>query len=371
MSQETEAVEKNNSYLESGNKKRKVTAVIVLAAVIIMAAISIWQYQLRTAVSTDNAKVSGDVVDVSPRVAGRLEHLLVKEQDVVKAGQVLAQLDNTQYKAALDQAQAALDLAQANYEKLPTDVKSMQAAYAKAQEGYTAAEAKVKSCEVSVADAKRVMDQNESLYRQGAVSKEALESSRTRYNSAQATLEMEQANALVAMEGLNDAEARRESMKKTGASIYIAQLKQAQAVYKSALFNYENSTVKAPVDGTVVRVVSQEGENVASSQTVLSLCNLNASWITANIEENKIDRVKAGQHVDIKIDAYPGRVLKGRVEAIGNATQSTFSLLPTESTSGNYTKVIQRIAVKISALKSEVVLKPGMSAYIKIYTGSK
>lgn len=358
----------NNNH---GKSRRNITTIIILAAAIIMAVVLIWQYQARIAVSTDNAKVAGDVVDVSPRVSGRLGHLLVKEQDRVKAGQVLARLDNTQYKAALDQAQAALDLARANYDKLPTDVKSMQAAYAKAQEGYTAAAAKVKSSEISLLDAKRILDENEVLYQQGAVSKETLESYRSRYNNARATLEMEQANAMAVMESLNDAEAKRESMKKTGSSIYIAQLKQAQAGFDSARFNYENCTIKAPTDGTVIRVAAQEGENVSSSQTILSLCNLDNNWITANIEENKIDRIKTGQPVDIKIDAYPGKVLKGRVEAVGNATQSTFSLLPTENTSGNYTKVMQRIAVKISVLSQDAALKTGMSANVKIHTGSK
>lgn len=114
----------------------------------------------------------------------------------------------------------------------------------------------------------------------------------------------------------------------------------------------------------------QAGENLSANQIVLSICDLKSIWITANIDESKISRIKKGQPVDIKIDAYPGQTFKGKVEAIGNATQSSFSLLPTESSSGNFTKVMQRIPVKIAVISPAQLLKPGMSARIKIHTNN-
>lgn len=367
---ESEANVTGEEISRNDNKRRRLlTWAIVLFAVAAMVVISVWRYQLRTTITTDNAKVGGDIVDVSARLSGHLDRILVKEQETVKAGQILAELDSIPFKTAMDQAKASLDLAQANYDKLPTDVKSMQAAYNKAQEGYAAAAAKAKTNQVSLDDARRNLEQNESLYKQGAVSKETLDASHSRYNTAEANLQMEEANAAAAMASLQDAEAKKESMKKTGSSIYIAQLKQAQAAYANAKFNYENSTVKAPISGTIVRVVVQAGENLSASQVILSICDLKSIWITANIDESKVSRVKKGESVDIKIDAYPGQTFKGRVEAVGNATQASFSLLPTENSSGNYTKVMQRIPVKIAALAPGQVLKPGMSANIKIHTG--
>lgn len=355
--------------LNTKNKKRKIAGIIILATLLIIVLSSIWHHQLQTSISTDNARVAADIVDISSRLSGQLAQLPVKEQDIVKAGQVLAELDHTPYKVALDQAQASLDIAQANYDKLPSDVKSMQAAYARAQELYGAAAAKARSNQVSLLDAQRNMEQNESLYSQGAISKETMEASRSRYNAALANLQMEQANASAAMASLQDAEAKQESMRKTGSSLYIAQLKQAQAIFASAKFNYENTTIKAPVDSTVVRLVVQTGENLSAGQVILSLCDLKSIWITANIDESKIGRVVKGQSVDIKIDAYPGQTFKGEVEAVGNATQSSFSLLPSENSSGNYTKVIQRVPIKIAVTSNGPLLKPGMSANIKIHTG--
>lgn len=355
---------------EDKKRKRLITWILILVAVAAMVVISVWRYQLKTTVSTDNAKAAGDIVDVSSRLSGHLDRLLVKEQDVVKEGQILAELDSVPLRAVFDQARASLDLAQANYDKLPTDVKSMQAAYSKAQEGYAAAAAKAKTTQVSLEDARRNLMQNEDLYQQGAISKEALDASRSKYDTAKANLQMEEANAAAAMASLQDAEARKESMKKTGSSIYIAQLKQAQAVFASARFNYENASIKSPVSGTIVRTVVQAGENLSANQIVLSICDLKSIWITANIDESKISRIKKGQPVDIKIDAYPGQTFKGKVEAIGNATQSSFSLLPTESSSGNFTKVMQRIPVKIAVISPAQLLKPGMSARIKIHTNN-
>lgn len=351
------------------NKKRRITTwIIILCAITAMVLVLAWRYQLKTTITTDNAKVAADMVDISSRLSGHLDNLPIKEQEMVKAGQVVAQLDSIPYKAALDQAQASLDLAQANFDKLPTDVKSMQAAYSRAQEVYSAAAAKAEATQINLEETRRNLEQNESLYKQGAISKETLDSSTFRYNNALATMQMEQANAKAALASLEDAEAKKESMNKTGSTMYIAQLKQAQAVYANARFNFENATIKAPLSGTVVRIVVQEGENIAASQVILSICDIKNVWITTNIDESKIARVKKGQPVDIKIDAYPGQVFKGRVEAIGNATQSSFTLLPTENSSGNFTKVMQRIPVKITVISDGPALKPGMSAYVKIHT---
>ncbi|MDD3022302.1 MAG: HlyD family secretion protein [Syntrophomonadaceae bacterium] len=365
---ETQSIEEFTR--DDKKKRRKITWIIVLCAVTAMVLISVWRYQLKTTITSDNAKVAGDIVDISSRLSGQLDRLLVKEQDIVKSGQAVAQLDSYPYKIALDQAKASLDIAEADYDKLPTDVKSMQAAYARAQEIYEAAAAKAKTYQISMEDARRNLEHNESLYQQGAISRETMDSSNSRYNSALANMEMEQANAQAAMASLQDAEAKKESMTKTGSIIYIAKLKQAQAVYESAKFNFENTTMKAPFAATVVRIVVQEKENIAASQVILSICDLKNVWLTANIDESKIARVKKGQDVDIKIDAYPGQKFKGRVEAIGNATQSSFSLLPTENSSGNFTKVMQRIPIKISVVSEGQILKPGMSAYIKIHTGN-
>jgi len=365
--------QRNNSAAPEAvpNGKRRLLSLVILAVVVLGAAAAglAWFHELRTTLTTDNAKVSGDLVDIGARTGGRLEKVLVKEEDYVQQGQVLAELDNDQYRAELDQARANLELAQANYAKLPEDLKSMQASVEKAREGLVAAQAQVKAAEIAREDARRILEENELLYEAGAIAKETLESSRSRYRTAEASLDAARANAVSAQAVLQDAEAKWEGMRKTSAIICQAQLKQAQAAYNKAKLNYDHTVIKAPVNGTVLRVAAQAGETVSTGQTILTIADLKSTWIAANIEEKKLERIRIGQKVDVKIDAYPGRLLPGKVTSIGGATQSVFSLIPTENTSGNFTKVTQRVPVKINVDHRGILLRPGMSAVIKIYTG--
>lgn len=349
--------------------RKKVSLVILLVFLLGGTAGGVlWYRQLQRTLSTDNAKVTGDIVDISPKVNGRLEKILVEEGSRVKKGQILAILDNAQFKTDMEQAEASLRLAQANYARLPEDINSAQAAVDKARDGLLAAQAQVESATIAVADARRTFEQNENLFEAGAVSRDTLEASRTRYQTAQAALESCQANAQAAQAALQDAESKYKALQKTGKATSQAQIEQARAAYEKARLAYENTAIRAPVGGTVLRIVVQAGENVVPGQTILSISDLGSTWVVANIDENKIGRVRTGQKVDIKIDAYPGKILPGKVAEIGGTVQSTFALIPTENTSGNFTKVAQRIPVKITVDKRGLLLKPGMSAVIKIYT---
>lgn len=350
---------------------RRGIGLIVALVILIAAGGAAWKWNeiLRTSIKTDNAKVAGDIVDVSPKIGGRLDVILVKEQQPVKKGQVIARLDNEALKIAREQAEGTLAESKANYNKLPDDIKVAVAAVNKAQEGVDAEQSKVKYCQISLDDAKRVLEKSQKLFDAGALSKESLDATQSKVASAQSLLEAEQANLRVAQAAVDDAQAKNELTNGTSAAVYLAKLKQAQAAVNSVAYNLKNSEIKAPSDGIVLRIAVQAGENVAAGQTLLCICNLDDTWITANIEEKKIARIKNGQRVDIRIDSYPGKVIPGRVDAIGNAAQSVFALISSESTSGNYTKVAQRLTIKIKPLERKVVLKPGMSAQVKIYTG--
>ncbi len=350
----------------------KIIKIVVLLAVLVGGMVGgyIWWNDLRTSISTDNAKVAGDIVDISPKVTGRLEEISIQEGTYVEAGQVVAVLDNAQYKINLNQAKAALDISKANYDKLPDDLKSTQATVEKSRDNILSSQAQVKLAEVAVADAKRNLAQNESLNQNGSISKEALETSRSGYAKSQATLEAMQAAVMANQASLQESQAKMDSLDKTGAAIYLAQLQQAQATYDNAQLALTNSVIKAPISGTVVRLALQVGENVSPGQTIITISNLDNTWVSANIEEDKSSRIKVGQDVDVKIDAFPGTIFAGKVSELGGATQSTFALIPSENSSGNYTKVTQRFSFKITVDKKGMVLKPGMSAVIKIHTGS-
>jgi membrane fusion protein, multidrug efflux system len=368
--QENTQIHLEEEKVVPGGRRR--IGIIVLIALLGLSAVGglIWWDYSGKVLSTDNAKVTGDIVAISPKVSGRLEKIPVKEEEHVQKDQVVAQLDLIPLKIALDQAQAALDQAQANYDKLPDDLKAADVAVVKAQEGVGYYQALAKSSELALAEAQRVYKQDEALYNSGALSKDALDASRSKLETAQAKLESDQANARVAQAALDDAVTKSDSTQKTSGNIYLAQLNQTRANLESAQYSYDNAVIKSPLNGTIVQIAVQAGENLTPAQTILYICDLDSTWISANIEEKDIDRVKPGQKVDISIDAYPGKTLQGRVESVGGAAQSVFALIPSENTSGNFTKVTQRLPVKIVPERGDLVLRPGMSAVIKIHTVS-
>lgn len=350
-------------------RKAGIMALIALAGLAVIGGL-VWKEYSSRVVSTDNAKVTGDIVDISPKVSGRLEKIMVKDEERVEKGQVIAELDLIPLQLALQQNEATMEQAQANYDKLPADFKSAEAAVARAQEGLDAARGSEKSSGIALAEAERTFKQNQTLYEAGALAKDTYAASQAKYESAQASFETAQANSRVAQASLEDALAKNEAIQKTSENLYLAQLKKARADYEIARYNLENASIKAPISGTVVRIAVQAGENISPGQTILSVCDLENSYISANIEEKDIARIKPGQKVEVTIDAYSGKTINGQVASIGGAAQSVFSLIPSENTSGNYTKVTQRIPVRIIPEKGDVVLRPGMSAVVKIRTSA-
>ena len=350
------------------NKKK--ASILILSIVLLIVAVAgiWWGISLRTTLKTENAKVTGDLADVSSKVAGKISKIYVEEGQEVKAGQLLVKLDDSQYRINLEQAQAALHVAQANYQKLPDDVQSAGAAVEKSAAGLTAAEASRNSALVALNDAKRLLEKNKELFSAGAISQEALDTSESNYRKAQSNYDAAAANVEASQASLKVSQVTVGTLNNSAAAVYLAQVEQAQAAYNSAQLAEDNTSIYAEFNCNVLRIPVSVGENVTASQTLLTLSNLKNTWITSNIEEKKIGRVKTGEKVDVKIDAYPGKVFAGEVIEVGTSSQSTFSLLSAESTSGSFTKVAQRIPVKIKVDSGDAILKPGMSAVIKIYT---
>lgn len=350
-------------------KSRKFMVIMLVVLLTAAGAGIYWWYLLQTVISTQNAKVATDISDISFRVGGRLEKIMVAEGDQVSEGQELAVLDQEQYRFAVEQAQATLDLARANYERLPYDLQSKQMAVSRARDQVAIAAAAVNTAEIAVNDAQRILNKNIELFDSGAIAEETLNTSRSNYEKAVAALESARLGLQSAQTNLQDSQQQESAAAKTSEPSLLAGLKQAQAVYDAAVFNYNNSILKAPLGGTVVRTAVQAGETITAGQTILSLIRSDNTWIIANIEEKKINRVQPGQKVDIRIDSYPGKVFNGTVATVGDVSQSTFALFSSGSTSGSFTKVSQRVPVKITIDNEGLVLRADTSAQVKIYTG--
>ncbi|MEQ8200643.1 MAG: HlyD family secretion protein [Syntrophomonadaceae bacterium] len=342
-----------------------VMAVILLAG---MGAGVYWWHLLQTTISTENAKVVADISDISFRVAGRLDQILVSDGEPVQAGQELASLDKEQLRIAREQAQAVLDIAVANYQKLPYDLESKAMAVQKARDQVAIADVSVTTAQTALEDARRLLAKNQDLFASGAISEEALNTAKSNFQKAEAALESARLSRDSYQTGLKDSQQQQAAAGATSEPVLLAGIKQAQAGYDVADYNYNNASLKAPFAGKVVRIAAQAGETVSSGQTVLSLAQGDNTWINANIEEKKVNRLQPGQRVDIRIDTDPGKVFSGTVESVGDVSQSTFALFSNESTAGSFTKVNQRVPVKIAVDTQGLVFRAGTSAQVKIYT---
>lgn len=340
-------------------------AVLIALAVVSVFGVR-WYIQLTTTVTTDNAKVSADLVSISAEVSGKLTDVLVQQGDTVQAGQLLAQVDDSQYQINAAQAEAAWEQSQVALAKLPNELESAQLAVNKANYALSAAQAQAASAQLAMEDSQRILDRNTVLFQEGAIPQETLDSCKTKYETAVQTWEAAHATVNSSLAAVADAQTQLDKLNKTGSAGYTAQEKQAKAAYDNARLSLSRTAVIAPLAGNVVKLSALKGQYISPGTSLCTLVNPERVWIIANIEEKKIGRIHTGDPVTIVVDAYPDQVFTGQVEEIAGATQASFSILPTENTSGNYTKVAQRLPVKISAAQSEGQLKPGMSAVVTI-----
>jgi len=364
----TEAVPKT---VTSGRAKRVAIILVALA----VAAGLYWLWTTRNLVTTDNAKITADVIEISPKVSGKILGLNVKEQEQVKAGQILFRLEDDQYQAELQKSLANLEAAQANLEKARSGARieeRQQAAAAAAQSraGLERAGAQKVQSAAGLAEAERITLEKETLYAHEAISREEIEAARTRLETARAALAVAQASLTEAEHKLQESLAKQELIENGPQAVDIrvleALVKQAEAAAQVAQVNLDNTTVRAPVDATVVRINAQPGETFSAGQSVLTLVDLEQVWVTAQLEETKVERLAVGQPVQVKVDAYPGVELNGEIAEIGSAAGSVFAIIPTDTTSGSFTKVVQRFPVKIGVDPAGHSLRPGMSAVITI-----
>jgi multidrug resistance efflux pump len=321
-----------------------------LAAALVIAG-GWWWYAAGAKVSTDDARVKGDIVNVSTKVPGQLEELAVKAGDRVEAGQVIARIDSKALAIQVEQARANLAAAQAKLASLQAGNRPQQVAQA---------ESAVAQAAASLENARKDYERIATLYEDGALSAQQRDAARTALRVAQAQYDAAAQGFSLAQEGAaaQDIDYAR------------ATVDQAAAALKNAQLQLENSAIVAPVAGVVAQAPANLGEMVSVGQTVASITDPAASWVEANVEETDIGRVREGQSVAFTVDAYPRRKFQGEVIDVGAATGSQFALLPADNATGNFTKVTQRITVKIKVVDGgQAVLKPGMSAVVAIRTG--
>jgi membrane fusion protein (multidrug efflux system) len=304
--------------LQGARPLRRRRTVVIPILLLMLAAVfgaGYWYVKIRGVIATDDAYIAGDRVSVSTKMLGRIVELGADEGDTVQRGELLVRLDDADLRAQESQAQASLTLAQENVQVSAVEVQGLRD------------------------DLERAAEQ----LGWGGITQE-------RYDHAKTALDLAEARQRVA----------------------LAQVQTARAQLQVIETQLENTRIDAPLTGVVARRWVLPGDVVQPGQPIFAIYDLADLWVTANFEETKIGQIHAGDRVMISVDAYPDHELTGTLLWIGAAAASQFSLIPPNNASGNFTKVTQRVPVRISIDRPELgtqdplVLVPGLSVEVSI-----
>ena len=344
------------------NKRRVVLALVVFGAIFGFAwGLKQWLYG-RAHESTDNAQVDGHIVPVLAKVAGYVTAVTVAENDRVRGDSMLVRIDEREY--AVKFAQADADLAAARAAAGGNGLQGQAQAAVQNAAGLRAAlDAGIAAARANAVKAEADLRRMRELVAKQVVSRQQLDAAQAAADAAHAQLLAAQNSAGAAGAGVTNAEA--------GVRLARARLGAAQAARDNATLQLSYTRVTAPVSGIVSRKQVEVGQLVQAGQPLLTIVSDSGVWVTANFKETQLHDLRVGQDVELEIDAYGGVTAKGKVESVSAATGAKFALLPPDNATGNFTKVVQRVPVRIrvtEGLGTDRPLRPGMSAVAHVAT---
>jgi membrane fusion protein, multidrug efflux system len=391
-----------SSDVQAKPRKR---ALVVLPALVLFAGAGIGGYALATRghETTDDAQVEGHVANVSPRVSGQVVKVHVKDNQHVKPGDLLVELDDRDLraraaaaKADLAAAKAQLRAAQTQLDITRSDVDSnLQVArggisQAAAVGGTTRAAILQAQADISAASAQRVLaaselERSQRLFAEGAHSQAQLDARKSELERADASLAQARARLASAESNLDNsagtlqnargrliaAQSGPQRIDAAAAQVELAQARvdQAQAALDQAELNLSYTKIRSEVSGVVSRRSVEQGQLVSPERPLMALVALDDTWIVANFKEDQIAHLRPGADATVTVDAFKGAKLTGHVDSLSGGTGSRFSLLPPDNASGNFTKVVQRVPVLIRLdTHPGVELRPGLSAIATVST---
>jgi membrane fusion protein (multidrug efflux system) len=384
-------------------RSRRRGIIIVVIAILIVGAVAFWWHSTFTE-DTDDAQINGHLIQVSSRIGGQVQKVYVDENQLVKKGDLIAELDPRDYQVAVENAKAVLASAKANaaaanvavplttintgsnLNSATSDVSGAHAAVMQAQQQQQAAHARVTQAQANNARAQADLERYKPLVEKDVISKQQFDAAVAAAAAAAASVQDALASEQAAAEGVRvarDREAQSQALLKyaqTGpqqiaaqnarARQAEAQAEQAQAQLDQANLNLGYTKIIAPEAGIITRKSVELNQNVSVGQNLLTLVSLEDIWVTANFKETQLRHMSAGQAVEISVDAT-GKTYKGKVTQIGGATGSVLSLFPPENATGNYVKVVQRVPVRVDFTDLEHedpdhLLRPGLSVEPKV-----
>jgi membrane fusion protein, multidrug efflux system len=381
------------------NSNRKSIVIGVVLLLIVAAAFFYWRSTFTE--DTDDAQVDGNLYQVSSRITGHVVKVYVDDNQTVQAGQLLAEIDPTDYQVALDQAQADLASMQAQYVQATvnvpitqinvgtsvstsgSDVKGSSDQVAQAEKQVEAANARVDQAKANAVKAQLDVDRYTPLVQKDVISKQQYDAAVAQAAASKAAVLEAESNVLAAQNAVGSARQKlaqsqaqsqqsiqngpgQVKVEQSRATAAAASVKQAEARVEQAQLNLTYTHITAPIAGIVNKKNVEVGANLATGQDLMTIIPLTDLWVTANFKETQLARMHPCQAVTLMVDAYGGRKFSGYMRQIGGATGSMLSLFPPENATGNYVKVVQRIPVRIDFTNlaqedGDYVLRPGLS----------
>jgi membrane fusion protein, multidrug efflux system len=345
---------------ESGARKEKpsrrrklLIALGVVVLLVALVAIGLWWLQARHYESTDDAFIETRFVSISPQVAGAIVDVMVTDNQDVEPGAPLLTIDDRDYKARLDQANAQLAQADAQIATLKAQIDAQRAAIDQARQQQAAAKA-------ALSLSRDENDRAQNLLKTGAGTRQTADQTASDLTQKQAAFDASVQSVAAAEKQIAVLQGQQQQAEAGG--------RLAQAAIEQAQVNLDRTRVVAPFAGRVTKLTAAKGAYAEPGQSLMMFVPRNV-WVTANFKETQLTDMRPGQPVELSIDAYPDRTFRGHVDTIQAGSGTVFSLLPAENATGNYVKVVQRVPVKIVFDEDPgVFLGPGMSVvpYVRV-----
>ena len=362
---------KQQKVKEEPKKRSKVFFIILAILVIGGGWFGITKYKYaQHHEETEDAQVEANISPVIPRVAGYVEEVRVKDNQLVKKGDTLLVLDSRDLQLKLEQAQAALATAQSNLQSAQATTNAARSNISSTRAGISTADAQIEAAKVTLWRATQDYERYANLIKDHSITQQQYEQALAAKQTAERQLQiLTQQKNQVAQQ--TNAVSSQSNATSSQIGVAASVIKQRQVEVENAKLNLSYAVVTAPTSGLVSKVNVQEGQFVQTGQSLFSIVLNQDVWVVANFKETQFEKMRIGQKVTVHADAYPGHSFEATLTSFSPATGSRFALLPPDNSSGNFVKVVQRLPVKIefSPADDSLIkqLRPGMNVSVDVH----
>jgi membrane fusion protein (multidrug efflux system) len=351
-------------------KKNKVFLMVLLALLVAGGWFGFSKYtHAQHHEETDDAQVSADISPAIPRIAGYVKEVKVSDNQIVRKGDTLLVLDDRDYRLKVEEAEAALAIAESNLASAKATTNASRANIATSRASVGTVDAQIEAAKVNAWRANQDYERYANLVKDHSVTQQQYEQALAAKQSAERQLQIlqEQRNQATQQTAAVAAQSGATSQQ---IGIASASIKQRLVELDVARLNLSYTVILAPDDGRVSKVAIQPGQFVQAGQSLFAIVHSDQVWVTANFKETQLDKMKVGQKVTVKADAFSDHDFEGKVTSFSPATGSTFALLPPDNATGNFVKTVQRLPVRIEFANADPLLhelRPGMNVQVDVH----